>query len=351
MLSYAYTVLRHPYYEEIAGESFEHIHSLFAAILAKGIGQQLKHGLYRTYVSRQENMTVMRGKINLSETMQNQIAHKRTLVCTFDDFSENNQLNQILKTTAILLIYHKDVDVAQKYELKKVLLYFSAVDTLDPYTVRWQSIRFQRDNQTYRMLIGICRFVIEGMLLTTERGAYQLASFVDEERMCRLYEKFILEYYRKEYPKLSVSAAQIPWVLDDDSHALLPVMQSDITLARGNTVLIIDAKYYQHTMQMRYDKQTLHSANLYQIFTYVKNKDALFADEPHTVSGMLLYAKTDEEIQPDQTYQMSGNRISVKTLDLNRPFPEIAAQLNAIVAEHFAIGKDGFKTIHASANG
>ena len=42
MLSYAYTVLRHPYYEEIAGESFEHIHSLFAAILAKGIGQQLK---------------------------------------------------------------------------------------------------------------------------------------------------------------------------------------------------------------------------------------------------------------------------------------------------------------------
>ena len=151
--------------------------------------------------------------------------------------------------------------------------------------------------------------------------------------------------------KLSVSAAQIPWVLDDDSHALLPVMQSDITLVRGNTVLIIDAKYYQHTMQMRYDKQTLHSANLYQIFTYVKNKDALFADEPHTVSGMLLYAKTDEEIQPDQTYQMSGNRISVKTLNLNRPFPEIAAHLNAIVAEHFAIGKDGFTTIHASANG
>ena len=33
---------------------------------------------------------------------------------------------------------------------------------------------------------------------------------------------------------------------------------------------------------------------------------------------------------------MSGNKISVKTLDLNREFPEIAAQLNAIVADHFA---------------
>ena len=47
------------------------------------------------------------------------------------------------------------------------------------------------------------------------------------------------------------------------------------------------------------------------------------------------YAATDEAIQPDNSYQMSGNMISVKTLDLNRDFSEIAAQLNAIVDEHF----------------
>lgn len=55
------------------------------------------------------------------------------------------------------------------------------------------------------------------------------------------------------------------------------------------------------------------------------------------VSGMLLYARTDETIQPDNVYQMSGNQISVKTLDLNREFTDIAAQLNAIVDEHFNV--------------
>lgn len=45
---------------------------------------------------------------------------------------------------------------------------------------------------------------------------------------------------------------------------------------------------------------------------------------------MLLYARTDEEIQPDNEYMMSGNKISVKTLDLNRDFSEIAEQLNKI---------------------
>ena len=58
-------------------------------------------------------------------------------------------------------------------------------------------------------------------------------------------------------------------------------------------------------------------------------------DGEHAVSGMLLYAKTDEELQPDNSYQMSGNKISVRTLDLNQEFPEIAKQLDDIVAEHF----------------
>lgn len=98
----------------------------------------------------------------------------------------------------------------------------------------------------------------------------------------------------------------------------------------GSKVLIIDAKYYAHTTQVQYDKYTLHSNNLYQIFTYVKNKDVEFGDKPHEVSGMLLYARTDEAIQPDNSYMMSGNRISVKTLDLNCEFYDIAEQLNAI---------------------
>ena len=54
-----------------------------------------------------------------------------------------------------------------------------------------------------------------------------------------------------------------------------------------------------------------------------------------TNSCLLLYAATDEAIQPDNVYQMRGNQISVKTLELNQDFSEIAAQLKAIVDTHF----------------
>ena len=180
-----------------------------------------------------------------------------------------------------------------------MMLFFTNVDAIDPSTIRWSAIRFQKNNNTYRMLISLCQLILEGMLLTTDSGEYKLASFVDEQRMNRLYEKFILEYYAKECPQVTATASQIPWALDDGIGTMLPVMQSDIMLTRGSEVLIIDAKYYTHTTQTQYDVHTLHSSNLYQIFTYVKNKDAEFGSRPHTVSGMLLYAATDEAIQPD----------------------------------------------------
>lgn len=337
MLSYAFTALNQSNYDNIAVEEFDNVHNLFAAILSKGIAQQLKQGLYREYLEQKEDLNVMRGKIDMPGTIKNKIARKQVLTCEYDVLSENNLLNQILKTTGMLLLRHANVDPEYKSDLKKEMLFFSGVDTIEPSSIKWSFIRFQRNNQTYRMLISLCQFILEGMLLTTEQGEYKLASFVDEQRMCRLYEKFILEYYTKEHPALDVRASQIPWALDDGIGTMLPIMQSDITLSYGKKVLIIDAKCYAHTTQVQYDKHTLHSHNLYQIFTYVKNKSASLADGSHEVSGMLLYAKTDEEIQPDSSYMMSGNKISVKTLDLNRDFAEIVKQLDAIVEEHFDI--------------
>lgn len=95
-------------------------------------------------------------------------------------------------------------------------------------------------------------------------------------------------------------------------------------------------KHIHHTQRkISCLKHTLHSNNLYQIFTYVKNREYQFGDEENKVSGMLLYARTDALIQPDNVYQMHGNQISVKTLDLNKPFDEIAKQLDEIAAAHF----------------
>ncbi len=337
MLSYAFQVLRQQNYEDIATEQFDNIHNLFAAILGKGIGQQLKQGLYREYMNRLENIPLVRGKIDMAGTIRNQIARRRVLTCEYDELSENNLLNQILKATSFLLLQSRNVDKERKDILKKEMAFFSDIDSINPATVAWSGIRFHRNNQTYRMLVSLCQLIIEGMLLTSEEGLNRLKSFVDEQRMCRLYEKFLLAYYAKEFPQLRVSASQIPWALDDDTRTMLPIMQTDMTLTHKDKILIIDAKYYGHIITQGPYGGSLHSQNLYQIFTYVKNKEQDLNGKPHEVSGMLLYAQTDENNLPDCTYSMSGNKIAVKALNLNCDFSAIREQLDKIAADFLGV--------------
>ena len=341
MLSYAFSALRESAYEDIQKENFENIHNLFAAILSRGIGLQLKRGLYREYIDRTEDLSVVRGKINIPGMLRRRAVQKLYVTCEHDELSENNLFNQILKSTVSLLLRESDVEEKYKKELKREMLYLASVDTISLVNVKWNHIRFQRNNRSYRMLLAVCQLLAEGVLLTTEAGDFRLASYIDEQPMNRLYEKFILEYYAREYARhiagFSAEPARIYWQLDDGYAELLPVMKTDITLTYGNKVLIIDAKYYKRTLQKNFDVHSIHSANLYQIFTYVKNKDTELGNIPHEVAGMLLYAKTEEELYPDNSYRMSGNRISVKTLDLNREFAEIRRQLDNIACGYFGL--------------
>ena len=334
MLSYAFQILNEQGYKNLATEDFDNAGDLCAAILIRGITYQLKRGLGREYISETDTISAIRGKIEITESIKNQSMIRSQMVCTYDEFSVDSPLNQIIKSTVMLLL-KADISKSRKKELRKLMVYFNDVSVVDVRSISW-AINYNRNNQTYRLLITVCYLVVKGLLQSKSDGSVKMMDFLDEQRMCHLYEKFILGYYKKHYsPRITASASQIEWALDDGISNMLPTMQSDIMLSykKGDIdkTLIIDAKYYAHTTQVQYDVHTLHSNNLYQVFTYVKNK----ATKGGEVSGMLLYAKTDEEIYPNNEYHMSGNKITVRTLDLNCDFEEIAAQLDSIAKNHF----------------
>ena len=330
MLAYAFSALTEQGYRAVATEDFDNAAELCAAILERGVSLQLKRGLGQEYVNRTEARSSLRGTIKVTESVKSQAIWRRQLVCSYDEFSVDTTMNRVIKATVALLV-RSDISRARKKSLKKLMVFFADVRDIDLHRVDW-NMRFERNNRTYRMLMAVCWLVAKGLLQTQSDGSVRMMDFFDEQRMSRLYEKFILEYYRREHPRLRASASFVEWALDDGMSDGLPAMRSDITLSARGRVLIIDAKYYKSTMQSNFDKKTVHSGNLYQIFAYAKNKQAVLerAGESVEVSGMLLYAATDEEVQPDVTYRMSGNQIGVRTLDLDRPFEDIRAQLDGI---------------------
>ena len=64
------------------------------------------------------------------------------------------------------------------------------------------------------------------------------------------------------------------------------------------------------------------------MLAYVKNEDTA---HDGGVAGLLLYAQTDADAQPDLDVVIQGNRIGAQTLDLNQPWASIAARLEAVL--------------------
>ena len=162
MLSYAFQVLKEQGYKNIATEQFNNIAELCATILTKGISVQLRRGIRREYVPETEALSAIRGKIDLSESIKTRTILKKQLVCAYDDFSVNTYMNQVIKTTIELLL-RSDISKTRKKELRKQVVFFGEVELLDVHNINW-GFQYDRNNQTYRMLISICYLIVKGLL-------------------------------------------------------------------------------------------------------------------------------------------------------------------------------------------
>jgi 5-methylcytosine-specific restriction enzyme subunit McrC len=338
MLSYVFQTLNESGYKKMATESFHNALDLCAAILEISIALQIKRGLGKDYVAKTEPLYSLRGRMDLTESVKTQTLLKKQMVCTYDDYTVNTKCNQIIKTTVAYLL-RADIPKTRKKNLRKQMLYFRDVDLLEPKRINWR-LFYHRNNQTYRFIIFICHLALKSLLQDPSKASHKQWHFFDDRDMHVLFEKFVRAYFKKEFPQLKVNAPHIKWKLDDGFEDMLPRMKTDIMLTHKKKILIIDTKYYAEIARSHYGAETLRSAHLYQLFTYVKNQAEASYDRSMEVAGMLLYAQPEGHASfADKTSLMSGNKISVRSLDLNSEWKEIAHVLNQIVKDSFEIEK------------
>jgi 5-methylcytosine-specific restriction enzyme subunit McrC len=339
MLAYAYRNLRNQGLKDLDAEEFDHINDVFAAILAQGMKYVLRHGLNKDFRPETEELSTLRGKIDLAASFKQLSFLRGRLVCKYDLFSEDNQLNRILKTVLALLSRAEGVSVKNRQELKRYLTYFVNVAELNLLEVEWNSIRYTPSNRYYQTLMSICQLFCLGLIQKNCEGRYKLKDFEDEQALHVLFENFVRAFYEIECSRsYRVAHTQIKWNVPNTADvSLLPVMQTDMVLEQDSKKLIIDTKYYGRSLQSNYNRQTIISGNLYQIYTYVKNLDV---QHEGRVAGMLLYAKTAELSNPDNMYEIDGNYFFVKTLDLGKPWNGeggVKAQLLALPQVYFGM--------------
>ena len=105
-------------------------------------------------------------------------------------------------------------------------------------------------------------------------------------------------------------------------------METDITVRGSDRTLLIDTKYYSKTLSSYFGSQSIHSSNLYQLFSYLKNMEV--RDYPdRCAEGMLLYPKTSENV--DLNYDIQGHKVGVRTVDLSLHWTEVSRRIRSII--------------------
>ncbi len=320
-------------------EAFENIYNLFSLLLCLVLKKEIKRGMHKEYIDTDDELTTIKGKINITKTINNNSLINRKVYCDFDEYSENCLLNQVIKTTLFYLIKSPKIGKMTKKEIKRLINYFPTVDIIiDTRLIKWDMIRFNRNNISYKFVVDLCKLILKGLIVSDKKGNNKFKEFLDDTSIDTIYENFIKEYYRKHYPEFKATSRRFK-LNDQISMNYIPEQKTDITLEYDNRMLIIDAKFYNKILtNNRFDPKckTISSDNIHQILTYVDNRDPY---KEGNVYGMLLYAQTVDEPSIELAYKLNLHKIMVRTLDLNEQWESISDRLNRIALD---FKKDSF---------
>ncbi len=339
LLCYAWDKLEEKERVKVAGVAGENLVNLFARIFVRGLEQLQRVGLERGYVQQQEVSGRIRGKIDFGASIKQHLFQQGKVKCTYDDFQRNILPNQLIKSTICRLLLTTGLAAEWRQALKRLETLFYEVDVIPLRAFYFDQVRLQAHQQHYAFLLKVGALVASNLLPTEQSGRFQFASFWKQDQpMQRLFEKFIYNFYRyhlREIPFETVKREYLRWdvtdSLDEESIRHLPRMQTDASLisTRQKRRLIIETKFTPTTFQVHYQKESVRSEHLYQLFAYLQSEQYSNVYADWETEGLLLYPRVKEV--PMVVNWIKGKKVRVCTINLHQEWEQIEGDLLGLV--------------------
>jgi 5-methylcytosine-specific restriction enzyme subunit McrC len=328
LLCYAWDTLAEEQVVKISADEFDAPIDLFARVLEGGVTHLLKRGMDRTYVTEEIDTSSLRGKLDVSTTVKRNLLHQAQAHCVIDSLSYDVVHNQIIKATLRRLVRFGGLERKRHDRLMGLYRKLHEISDIEVTAKCFDQVKLHRNNAFYGFLLQVCRLIHENLIADQESGETHFRDFLrNEKQMAAVFERFVRNFFRREQTALQVSSENIEWQeveADEFDRQYLPKMRTDISLASSSRRIVIDTKYYRETLSGYYDKKSIHSGNMYQLFSYVKNLQ-IMEDEGRMVEGMLLYPTVGTSL--DLKYRLQGHSIRIATVDLNSDWKTIHDRL------------------------
>ncbi|WP_288221228.1 hypothetical protein [uncultured Clostridium sp.] len=329
MLCYAWNKLDYLDRNKVGILEENDVLNLLCRIFVNEVNFITKKGINREYNSFDEEVSTIKGKININKSIELMLSKKNKLNCGYEELDFNITINKILKTTIINLLKTKNLSEYNKKYLKNILFYFSSIDTIYLNERLFNSIKYNTSNKSYKFIINICKLINDNLLIAENGEEAEFYNFLEDERkMAYLFENFIRNFYKKELKSSKVYRENIKWNLKGENLEYIPKMETDISIEFSNKKIIMDTKYYKNALNNNFGKDKLISGNLYQLFAYLKNNENKSFKDKNS-EGILIYPRVNIDL--DLRYTMENHIIKICTVNLNMKWNNIKDRLLTII--------------------
>ncbi|MDQ2067959.1 restriction endonuclease [Xinfangfangia sp. CPCC 101601] len=290
---------------------------LMIRLFCNKLTDAVRIGMPRHYIEQEEDLTTLRGRLDVTRQFSVLAVSPQRLACRFDALSPDIALNQVMRATIAKLTRLAQAPDNQR-SLRELGFVYADVAQVAPKALRWEQITLDRSNQRWRDLLALARLFLIERHQQTSGGAVEGHALLFEMNV--LFEKFVARLLSQALAgsglRVRAQTGQRDCLYEGDNGRFRT--KPDILVWQDDrVVMVIDTKWKRIVPRINDPKQGVAQSDVYQLMAY--------AQLYNCQNVMLLYPHhADLPAEPLCQHfaiarQDAAERLSLATLDLTGP--------------------------------
>ena len=290
------------------------LYEIFINMYLNDVRILVKNGLKSTYVTKEDNIKFYKGKLQVSQHIKMNLAHKEKFYMAYDEFLVDRAENRLVKAT--LLKLQKLTSSSQNSkEIRQLLIAFELVETSTNYEKDFSKISIDRNTKDYANLMRWSKVFLFNKSFTSFSGKVSSRAILFP--MEKIFESYVAQQVRKKFLpdnwEVSIQDKGYHLFLEKNEKNSRPIfsLRPDIVLRKENKIVILDTKWKRLIPESR-KNFGISSVDMYQMYAYAKK----YEENGIVPEIYVIYPKTKDMIETKYFESNDGVKVNIFFIDL-----------------------------------
>ena len=167
---------------------------IFISMFLEELTVLVRNGIKSDYISKEENLKFLKGKLKISEQIKYNTIHKERFFVQYEEFISNRVENRLIKTT-LQFLYNKSKINKNQQRIREFLFVFDEIEISHNIKTDFSKIKLNRQMKDYQQVLLWCKtFLFENSFSPYKGNDIAFALLFD---MNLLFESFVYSYLKK----------------------------------------------------------------------------------------------------------------------------------------------------------